>query len=137
MVGQARKKSGSGRRRNAAITKVRGIGKEEKVKWIKINLVDIYSLGHLDVSASTILKTILELYNTKYELLMNESPDVGTEYHVDDKEFIDAIEEAYMRHPIDAVNEVIMNYAQKKNATAVVELFDGYEHAFALLYEKE
>jgi hypothetical protein len=109
----------------------------EEVKWIKISFDDLYGLGYPDETAITILKTLLEIYNMNYELLANESPDTGTDYYVNDKEFIDAMEEAYMRDPIDAVKAVIMDYAQKKNAIAVVELYDGYEHAWALIFEKE
>jgi hypothetical protein len=114
-------------------------GRREKktVKWIKISLDDLYSFGHLDMTATSILKNLLEIYNAKYELLANESPDTGTDYHVNDRKFIDAMEEAYMsEYPLEAVEKVIKDYAVKRGAGAVVELFDGYEHAWALVFEK-
>ena len=109
----------------------------EEVKWIKIRLDDLYGLGYPDMTAISILKTLLEIYNMNYEPLANESPDAGTDYYVNDKEFIDAMEEAYLHDPIDGVKKVIKEYAQKRNAVAVVELYDGYEHAWALIFEKE
>jgi hypothetical protein len=34
------------------------------------------------------------------------------------------------------MRKVIMEYAIKRGAGAVVELFDGYEYAWALVFEK-
>jgi hypothetical protein len=106
--------------------------------YIKINLSDLYGLGHLDVKASTILETILKLYNVSYKLLINESPDIGIEYLTNDNEFVNAMNEAYMsEYPADSMLAVIMDYARKRDASAVIELYDGYEHAWALVFEEE
>jgi len=106
--------------------------------YIKIDLSDLYGLGHVDVKASTILETILKLYNVSYELLINESSDIGIEYLTNDKEFVNVMDEAYMsEYSADSMLVVIMDYARKRDASAVVELCDGYEHAWALVFEKE
>jgi hypothetical protein len=39
-------------------------------------------------------------------------------------------------YPLEAMRKVIMEYAIKRGADAVVELFDGYEYAWALVFEK-
>jgi hypothetical protein len=105
---------------------------ETEIKFVKIDLSDLYEVIQPQVSAWRILKNILDLYDVHYELLVNLSPDAGEEYLTDDKEFQDKFNEALYDEDIDKVLE---EYAKKKNAKAVVILNDGYESAIALVYE--
>jgi crotonobetainyl-CoA:carnitine CoA-transferase CaiB-like acyl-CoA transferase len=104
------------------------------VQWVRLDFEELYRLGHIDVRACDLLQRILDTYNIKYELLANSSPDVGVEYLTDDVEFINAFEKAEYPSEID---KVIEEYATKKGAEAVVELFDGYEIAWAVVYPSE
>jgi hypothetical protein len=105
------------------------------LKWIRIDFEELYSLGHIDIRACDLLQRILDAYNVKYEMLANSSPDTGVEYLTDDEDFISAFSRAY---PVAGeVDRVIEEYASMRGAEAVVELFDGYELAWALIYPKE
>jgi len=101
-----------------------------EVEWIRIDLQDLYRLGHIDVVASELLKKILETYNLEYVMLVNCSPDVGCEYFVDDDEFKKAFDEAWSWLEEAAV---VGEYAKRREAKAVVLLYDGYEWAYALV----
>jgi len=102
------------------------------IRWIEVNLQDLYELGHIDVQAYKLLERILQTYNVKYEIVVNISPDVGAEYFVDDKDFIRKFEKAegWWHEEVAA----LVDYAKRRKAVAIVELFDGYETAFALVY---
>jgi len=106
----------------------------EAPKWVEIDLQDLYNLGHIDIMAVDLLEKILDAYNLDYEILVNCNPDIGCEYAVDDNDFMRKFSEAQGRQE---GRRVIEEYARKKGATAIVELFDGYETAFALIYGRE
>jgi hypothetical protein len=103
------------------------------VEWVKIDLQGLYRLGHIDITAADLLHRILDAYNLDYELLVNCSPDVGCDYFVDDEEFKEEFSEAQGWQEDE---RVIEEYAIKRKAVAVVELFDGYEWAAAVVYER-
>jgi hypothetical protein len=105
--------------------------KETEVKWIRLNFEELYSLGHIDITASELLGRILDAYNLDYKLLVNCSPDVGVDYFIDDREFIRKFSEA---QGWEEEEKVIEEYAVKQKAIAIVELYDGYEWAAALIY---
>jgi hypothetical protein len=107
---------------------------EFEVKWIRLDFSDLYSLGHIDVLAAELLAQILDAYGVKYELLVNCSPDVGVTYYVYDLEFMRKFDEA---QGWQEEEKVIEEYARKKGATAIVELFDGYEWAAAIIVSGE
>jgi len=102
-----------------------------KIKFVKIDLSDLYEVIRPKVSAYKILKSILDQYDIEYEILVNISPDVGEEYLINDKEFEDKFSEALY---VEDAFEVLEEYAKKKNAKAIVVLEDGYENAIALVY---
>lgn len=104
---------------------------EAPVRWIRLDFDELYELGHIDVPAAELLQRILNAYNLKYQLLVNYSPDVGCDYFVDDEDFEKAFDRA---HNWQEEDRLIEEYAKKKNAVAIVELFDGYEFAIALIY---
>jgi hypothetical protein len=104
---------------------------ETEIKFVKIDLSDLYEVMQPKVSAWRILKSILDQYDVHYELLVNLSPDAGEEYLTDDKEFKDKFSEALYDEDIDKVLE---EYAKKKNAKVVILLNDGYESAMALVF---
>jgi hypothetical protein len=99
-----------------------------------LDFEELYHLGHIDVMASELLSKILETYNLKYVMLVNCSPDVGVEYFVDDREFMRKFNEA---QGWQEEERVIEEYALSRGASAVVELFDGYEWAAALIFPSE
>jgi hypothetical protein len=102
------------------------------IRWIEVNLQDLYELGHIDVQAYKLLERILQTYNVQYEVIVNISPDVGAEYFVSDLDFIRKFEsaEGWWHEEVAA----LVDYAKRRKAVAIVELFDGYETAFALVY---
>ena len=100
------------------------------MEWIRIDLQDLYTIAKPKVTAAELLQRILDAYNLNYELLVNCSPDSGVEYFVDDREFRKAFNNAAGWQEEERVVE---EYAKKRGATAVVELFDGYERAYALI----
>jgi hypothetical protein len=105
------------------------------IKWIELDFEELYSLGHIDVQACKLLERILQTYNVKYEIVVNISPDVGVEYFTNDIDFIRKFEKAegWWHEEITAIRE----YAARRGARAVVELFDGYEVAYALVFGEE
>ena len=106
-------------------------GEAPTVRWIKIDLQDLYSFGHLDRTAARVLEEILEIYNvSNYVVVLNLSPDAGADVLVGDEEFKRDIKAAYYPEDFD---RAVMKLAVKLGAEAIVELFDGYEIAFALL----
>jgi len=107
--------------------------KKKRVKWVRLDLSDLYELGHINITAAKLLERILEAYKVEYELLVNCSPDSGVEYFVGDKEFREAFNKAAGWREEE---EVVDEYARERNAVAVVELFDGYEWAYALIYSE-
>jgi hypothetical protein len=80
------------------------------------------------------LERILDAYNLNYEIIMNCSPDVGVEYFTNDIDFIKAFERAdgWWHEEITVIND----YAKKRGATAIVELYDGYERAVAIILKE-
>jgi len=102
-----------------------------KIKFVKIDLSDLYEIIRPKVSAYKILKSILDQYDVNYEILLNISPDVGEEYLTNDKEFENKFSEALY---VEDAFEVLEEYAEKKNAKAIIVLEDGYESAIALIY---
>jgi len=102
-----------------------------KTKWVSIDLEDLYKLGHIKIAAARLLDEILRTYNVEYELLVNCSPDIGDEFLVDDKDFIEKFKNAL---GWQEMKKVLKDYAKRRNAKAIVELFDGYESAYALIF---
>jgi hypothetical protein len=100
---------------------------------IKIDLEGLYEIGGPEMTACSILKTLLNIYRIRHELLVNLSPDAGEEFITDDREFIERFRKA--EEP-DKIERTIAEYAEKKKGIAV-ELFDGYERCFAIAYEEE
>jgi hypothetical protein len=103
-----------------------------EVEWIRLDFEELYRLGHINITASKLLSRILDAYNLRYTMLVNCSPDVGCEYFVDDEEFVEEFKGA---QGWKEEEEVIEDYAIKQKARAIVELYDGYEWAAALIYE--
>jgi hypothetical protein len=104
------------------------------VKWIRLDFSDLYSLGHINVLAAELLESILDTYNLSYQLLVNCSPDTGVTYYVEDFDFMREFDRA---QGWQEEERVIEEYARKRNAVAVVELFDGYEWAAAIILGEE
>jgi hypothetical protein len=104
------------------------------MEWIEIDLQDLYHIGHIDITAAELLQRILDAYNVEYQVLVNCSPDVGVDYYIDDEEFKEAFSKAM---GWQEERKVIEDYAIRKNAVAVVELFDGYEWSAALIYPSD
>jgi hypothetical protein len=105
----------------------------KKIITIMIDLQELYYCGRPDVMASTILKTLLELYNINHIVLLNVSPDVGVEILVEDEELKKIVREA---EDLNDLFERVTRYAEEIGAEGVVELFDGYERAFAVILPK-
>ena len=103
---------------------------EAPVKWIRLDFSDLYKLGHIDILAAELLERILDAYNLNYQLLVNCSPDVGVAYYIEDYNFMREFDRA---QGWQEEERVIEEYARKKGATAIVELFDGYEWAAAII----
>jgi len=99
--------------------------------WVEIDLYDLYEIAKPKVTASELLRRILDAYKAEYELLANCSPDSGVEYYVDDDEFKKAFGETRSWFDEMAVVEL---YAKTRGARAAVLLFDGYEWAYALVF---
>jgi len=108
-------------------------GEAPTIKWIELDFEELYSLGHINITASKLLQQILETYNVRYEIVVNISPDVGAEYFTNDLDFIRKFEsaEGWWHEEVAA----LVDYAKRRNAVAIVELRDGYETAFALVYK--
>jgi len=104
-----------------------------EIKFIKIDLSNLYEVIRPKVAPWKILRDILEENGVEYEILVNISPDTGEVYLINDKEFEDKFSEALYIE--DDAFEVLEEYAKKKNAKAIVELDDGYETAIALIYD--
>jgi len=90
-----------------------------------IDLSNIYELSP-EASATTILKKILENYKVRFKVVWGISPDVGD--IIKEKDFEKYID--HRKHPLECVAE----YAKDKGADAVVELRDGYELAYAVVW---
>ena len=97
---------------------------------VEVDLQDLHEFKPR-YPASELLRRILDAYEAEYEVLVNCSPDVGVEYYTDDDEFKKAFGE--VRSWLDEA-VVVEEYAKKRKARAVVELFDGYEWAYALVF---
>lgn len=106
---------------------------EASVKWVTIDLEGLYTLGEgPDVVAAVVLEELLKLFRVgRYEVVYNYSPDVGGEVLVDDRKFAKDVREA---EDYEGVVEAVRRYAERVGATAVVELFDGYESAYAVVW---
>jgi len=104
-----------------------------KIKFVKIDLSNLYEVIRPKVAPWRILKNIFEENDVEYEILVNISPEGGDVYLTYDKEFEDKFREAL--YVEDNVFEFLKEYAEKKNAKAVVIIEDGYEISIALVYK--
>jgi len=91
-------------------------------KKIRINLSKLYWLtDRVDKSSARLLREILEYYDLDYDVIYAESPDI--EQTIVLKKNADTIEFA----------DVDTKKLRKECKGVVVELFDGYETAFACI----
>jgi hypothetical protein len=111
------------------------VEKEEK-KIIKLDLEELYdNVSVPECRASDVLEAILKAWGLKHVLLMNASPDVGDEF------FDRGFENEYKKIERQIVNgeideeDFVTKYAEKKGGKAVM-LYDGYEWAYAIVFEK-
>jgi len=110
-----------------------------EIPVITINLEELYdAVGGPDSSASSILEGILKAWGVKYSLLCNSSPDVGDKYF--DEEFETLLDEYYDKEEEIGEDPYVfaaLRVAERRNADAVIELYDGYESSLALVWRGE
>jgi hypothetical protein len=109
---------------------------------VKVDLEELYdALGGPDEAPARLLQRIVEFYGGKLILLVNVSTDVGTEvYYATDDEvrvrFERLVGEAFSKW--DGSNtpecwEELEERLAKEFGAVIVELFDGYDFAIAVV----
>jgi hypothetical protein len=99
---------------------------------IRIDLRGLYELGYINMSAARVLEKLLEIYGIeRYEILLDYNPDIGLELFVSDRELREKLESA---EDYKEFSSVVVEYAVRRGAVAAVELYDGYERAYALVF---
>jgi len=102
------------------------------VEHVEINLEPLYEYG-VDFKSEDMLEMILQKYEAiEYKLLCTASPDFGVIYH--DSNFEEFVENC----PDDDadIEQCALKYAELQGYEKVIELYDGYEQAYAMVKEK-
>ena len=112
------------------------------IKKVEINLEPLYKYG-VQFNDEDLLNTILSLYEKiEYRLLYVASPDIDVVYL--DKEFWNYADKCFEKKEDnedtgedDIILNCAMRFAEEKGFEMVVQLFDGYEEAVAIVRKKE
>jgi len=123
-------------------------------KYVKIDLQELYEL-HPESTAADVLKSILQHYDPESFItlaIINVSPDVGLDIsYCRDAEIENIIErldeelseffrllsrlseEEMQRFSVRDFDMFIENVAKRIGANIIIDLFDGYESAYAFI----
>jgi len=102
------------------------------VEYVEINLEPLYEYN-INTTSEKLLELILLHYDAlDYKLLCTASPDIDVIYH--DQNFKEFVENC----PDDdaSIEQCALKYAELQGYEKVIELFDGYEQAYAMVKEK-
>ena len=108
------------------------------IKKVEINLEPLYRYG-VKLASERLLELILSQYEVDYKILFAASKDIDVKYYdYEFKEYVDkCLEKKEDTGEEDIKLNCAMQYAEEKCFETVVQLFDGYEEAVAIVRRKE